>query len=950
MASQRSPHTPSSIPTRTSKGSLLPIARRPSFSTPGPSSPTNPAGSSGFRTLRSLLPFGPNKGSTPVSPSFSPNPNGSRFASFSAVRKSIQRDRNASLSASDLPVMVINQASGNDSNDLPARKSISLYNDKPLPSQPTHTTVGLPTLNLPGDIDGIAAPPSPVATMSVDALQKTPEVIKEDLPVSKPPFRTPSPQPELSTIIEADTSGISKHLPSASPSPSPSPTSQSSAALAADETSALDLSTTHLTSQVMDAIMAQEAAAAKSWLEAGPAQLSPGSDQGDVSFNLGALDPDLAALLSPNRMVPSDTNNTIRAKSSVDLTESISTPSSPSSLRPQHQSSRPRLRPVQRPSTPTDSRRSASVSSSGTSPQTVRRAPPSPLSTSHPPSPSASAIPPSPLSLSNSSPITSSTPAPARRTQHSVSGSTSARRPMLSRMLQSDNMDSTPSSSRSATSRPSLDSAGYRPSSASASRTSLDTNRHRPSIDANRHPTNPNTNTVRERPSESSTAWNLKLRRTRKRSMSVDEHRASPSGYPSPYSESRPGSSMSNRPEWLGPRTAKAFKAAGLLGSPDSADGNDSLSPPTTGRAGRFGFGSSRSSATVGRNDSRMGPPSSARSDSRMGSTAGSTVGRSDSRMGMTSPAPTGSSSGRRRGSGSGSYFGSTGSQLMESPTLTMSSRDTPRSASTAPTSVSGASWGRDGEEIRELKDKHAVETGALLSALSDSQRTSKVLREENSELRERLARLEAESERSVTLERENQALREFVTELREEAGQLKLQLRLAVPVANSSRYLAPSMTQPFRLAPRGGESPRSASGDVSEESYNPLAAPPSSTPVSSKNQRRRLSSSSSNFPAPPSNMSLLLEEGANSSDFDDNSRASGSVSPTMVLGRIDPSPSRVHRANKSITSMTTTSANASMLGSPRSLLLRPEHEVHLGDMDSLDLGRVGPDDEDWSD
>jgi hypothetical protein len=70
-----------------------------------------------------------------------------------------------------------------------------------------------------------------------------------------------------------------------------------------------------------------------------------------------------------------------------------------------------------------------------------------------------------------------------------------------------------------------------------------------------------------------------------------------------------------------------------------------------------------------------------------------------------------------------------------------------------------------------------------------------------------------------------------------------------------------------------------------------------------------------------------------------------------MVLPRIDSSPTRVHRANQSITSvgsMATTSPNASMLGSPHSLLLRPEHEVHLGDMDSLDLGRTGPD-EDWS-
>ncbi|KAJ7786009.1 hypothetical protein B0H16DRAFT_1876110 [Mycena metata] len=939
MAAQRSPHTPSSIPTRTSKGSLLPTARRPSFSTPGPSSPT---GVSGFRALRSLLPFGPSKHSSiPLSPNsaVSPNSNGSRFASFSAVRKSIQRERNASLSASDLPVMVIDQATADASIELPLRKSISLH-EKSVPFQPPSPAVrpGIPTVNTPDTSQENAASsavsPKEEAEMTSDSHRA------EFSTVFTPPSRAPSPLAELSTIIEADTSGISKHLPSASPSPSPSPTSPFHPSLAPEETSALDLSTTHLDSQVMDAMKAQDAAAAKAWLTV---EEPNEPDTENISFNLGALDPDLAALLSPNRMVPSDSNNTIKARSSLDLNDSPA--SSSGGLRPLRQSSRPRLRPVQRPSTPPDDvvRRSPSVSPSTTTTtsraHTVRRAPPSPLSSSHPPSPVLSAAvnpPPSPLSLS---PVNSSTPA-VRRIQHSSSGSTStsqtsSRRPLLGRMLQSDNWEKTASSSRSPATRPSLD--GYRPSSSgSASRASLDTARHRPSLDqrpsldTNRHANL--SNTVRERSSDNSSSW---LRRPRKRSMSVDDRTSPERRGSSSYGESsRPGSSMSNRPEWLGPRTAKAFKAAGLLGSPDSGgDSNDGLSPPTAGR-GKFGFGSARSSATVGRSDARS--------------------------AGVVSPRPPSSAGGsaRRRGSGSGSYFGSAGSQIMESPTLTMSSRDTPRSASTAPTSVSGtSSWDR--EEIRELKDKHAVETGALLSALSDSQRTSKVLREENSELRERLARLEAESQRTTTLERENQALREFVTELREEAGQLKLQLRLAAPVATTSRYLAPVATQAFRLAPRPGESPRSGDGNISEDSYNPAGAAAvfSSTPASTKNLRKRLSSSSSIFHAPPSNMSLLLQEdGANSSDFDDRSAASGSIlaSPTMVLPRIDGSPNRGHRANKSIASvasMATTSPNASMLGSPRSLLLKPEHEMHLGDMDSLDLGRGGPDadEEDWS-
>ncbi|KAJ7630656.1 hypothetical protein FB45DRAFT_1058624 [Roridomyces roridus] len=893
MASQpRSPHTPSSIPTRTSKN-LLPATRRPSFSTPGPS-PTVTGVSGGFRTLRSLLPFGPKSSASPGLAS--PTSGVPRFASFSSGRKS--RERNASLSTADLPVMVIDQA--NNSAELPVRKSISLYDEIPssLETAALPTAVltdhHLPTLNLP---------PTPAETAplaSPEATTKLPEDFTEESPMHRSPVftaRTPSPLPELSTIIEADTSGISKHLPSASPSPSPSPSSLSHDS---PDTSALDLSTTHLTSQVMDAMTAP-----KPWPnEAGR------SDPDGLSFNFGALDPDLAALLSPNRMVPSDSDDTIKRAigEPVDLNKS---PSLSAADGLPHQSSRPRLRPVQRPSTPPDvATLSPPRSPAVPSPKSQRRAPPSPLALSHPPSPLVLSHPPSPVpsSVASSSPLSlantsttaiTSTPAPSKRTHNTATTSTpqfNSRRPMLGRMLESDSWESTPS----ARSRPSLDSASFRPSSASAStsRTSLDTARQRPSLDISRHGIN--SNTVRERPSESSSAWNIKLRR-RKRSMSVDEQHASPPGYSSPYSESRPDSSMSSRPEWLGPRTAKAFKAAGLLGPSDSPDSNDSASSSS-----RMKFGSLRGSSTAGRSDSRAGS--------------------------VVSPPPR-----RRRGSGSGSYFGSPGSQLMESPTLTMSSRDTPRSASTAPTSVSGASWGRDGDEIRELKEKHAVETGALLSALSDSQRTTKVLREENAELRDRLAQLETNFHRSMALERENQTLLEFVKELREEAGQLKLQLRLAAPVASSSRYLSQSMSQPFRLAHRN-DSPRSVEETMLEDS----------SVFASPQARRRLSSSSSIFPVPPSNMSLLLhEDGANSSDYDDRSGVSGSfvASPTMVLGRIDVTS---HRANKSIASVATTSPNASMLGSPRSLLLRPEHEVHLGDMESLDLGRPGPD-EDWS-
>jgi len=71
----------------------------------------------------------------------------------------------------------------------------------------------------------------------------------------------------------------------------------------------------------------------------------------------------------------------------------------------------------------------------------------------------------------------------------------------------------------------------------------------------------------------------------------------------------------------------------------------------------------------------------------------------------------------------------------------------------------------------------------------------------------------------------------------------------------------------------------------------------------------RRASGAESVFALPPPNMSLLLQELPAGSR-----RSVGSVS------------------------MTTASAPTDAPGSPRSLFLRPEHELHLGDLGSLDM------------
>ncbi|KAJ3508625.1 hypothetical protein NLJ89_g5654 [Agrocybe chaxingu] len=396
-----------------------------------------------------------------------------------------------------------------------------------------------------------------------------------------------------------------------------------------------------------------------------------------------------------------------------------------------------------------------------------------------------------------------------------------------------------------------------------------------------------------------------------------------------------------------------------------------------------------------------------------------------------------------RRGSGTFSAYGGSSAYggistygqpgLMESPTFTVSSssrdRDTPKSStSTAPTSVS-ESFGylgrdrmereRERDEIRELKEKHATEMAALLGALSDSQRTARVLREENIELRERL-------DRFAGVVQQNSELRQACGEMQQECSDLRRQcVELRRELVGARSFKSPSGLAPswsgsssnsgFRTPlPRPGNSSPLAN-DVTprydEEEYNdtmiihddlddrsqdtprrltdrqdhehdagPLdATHPSSS--STPSLKRRLSGASSVFPIPPANMTMLLDDDA-ASQLGDSNRSSAdhsqypfSVSPLSYpssstksiptsnanakshvrsLSRSPPAKyqsfatSGGHKANKSIASavsISPTTANFSMVtGSPGSLSLRPEHELLLGDMESLDLGVRGLD------
>ena len=123
---------------------------------------------------------------------------------------------------------------------------------------------------------------------------------------------------DLSTIMEAETSGISKHLPSLDESSVQTFRSTDSRISAntvlqclptqdldAQDTSVLDLSTENISKEVLAALSANERQ--EGWLTGVVVEDadSPSSNgmvvDSNTTFNLSALDSDLAALLRPHR-------------------------------------------------------------------------------------------------------------------------------------------------------------------------------------------------------------------------------------------------------------------------------------------------------------------------------------------------------------------------------------------------------------------------------------------------------------------------------------------------------------------------------------------------------------------------------------------------------------------------------------------------------------------------
>lgn len=780
---------------------------------------------------------------------------------------------------------------------------------------------------------------------------------------------SPSPSPainptDLSTIIEADNSGLSKHLPPLDSSQeidtSPSDDDAADPDLEHDtldpkllhaasrntlartppskESSVLDLSTSKVTSEILQAMGGAGPDRTQGWLngvvvddhdpepERDPLAESGNTGDGDTSFNLSELDPDLAALLSPNRLVGANAEPTIRPS-----VEGLPAPSPPiHSASASESPRRPAFSRTPPGSSPPRQTESLRMPKSRTAPNLPSTFSHSRLnrSVSDRPAIQREHSDSPPLGVSSTTRALSHSPERpstshegnqrdrldhyASRRPHTGAGepSTSAsRRSAISRLLSPARLGphvTTPRANPRPASRTSprltqdspLPPALSRPSSPAGTSSSRLQPIARSSLD------------VRPSPDESTRTTPY---RHRKRSLSVVE--AGQSVLPSrdyPRTHVRPAA------EWLGPQTAKAFAAAGLLDQSYVRE-RDSMS---LGRRTPSRFGTARSSTE----DSRSRYVPSRMAFSEAGSAGSWTRGETPSVS--------------RRGS------------IVRTPALTatvseLGGPETPRTtfsaASTAPTSVSASSSAHLQSELQALQERHQVETGALLSALADSQRTAKVLREENTQLRDRLA--EVEDKLAVAME---------------EIQRLQYAPSLPVTRVSHSRYTTAAAD---RLTTRSGShSPRKQSFLREYETLEDPSPSPNHGRTSAAANRpelepfldtrrfdKRLSTSSSLFPGPPSNMSMLLHEeglsdsGPGSGERDHSagfsSHPPSPASPTLVLAKISSGPVPGVGQEKEPGNISPTTADFSMVtSSPGSLNLRPEHELHLEDMPSFEL------------
>ncbi|KAI0691815.1 hypothetical protein BC835DRAFT_100010 [Cytidiella melzeri] len=866
------------------QGRFLAVSGSPSYpAVSGSSTNSSSGGMSSFRTFRNLLPFGPSK-NTSGSPTSNSNPATPTRSSSGPLRRSVNGER--SVSAPHLPVK---------RQDEPPVLTIQLSHRVDEPLFDTHELRNKLGVE-PSTPESVL--PSPLSSAGSFHVVEQPLIVASD----------------LSTILEADTSGISKHPPS----PKSLQHTHSCVSLKTvatrpsnpniQDTSALDLSTTDIGKEVLAALSAT-GQKDHGWLNGAIVEdvESPAGDgiiaDPDASFNLGALDHDLATLLKSNR--PKDIESPPLL--TPPLTDGRRGSRSPSP----HLTTQGLASPCSAPSTatnsPTLSQRQAAPSSSMSRSSSLSR----PITLKPPPSSlarlsrSASERPsyfsknsplPSPtklestrrqslqLSADSKSPLLREEASPTRPTT-SDGAERDHRKQALSRLAAPSRHLAAANNARtslrhlpSPTSSPGWDggdSVSSRSPSAIGAAPTRRVNGHRPSLDTGNH-----------RPPI----------RGRDRSASLTEH--------TPYY-----SSTSRPPDWMGPRTAKVFAAAGLL-----QEDRDSASPSTSRPGHRYGITSSRSDR-----DFRSQYAPSRAGFSEVGSTT---------------------SWGRRSGSISHTCTSSEARSAMGTP-LSDSVMTTPRTtysaASTAPTSVSTASSMQKHleSEIQQLQSKHSTETGALLNALADSQRTTRILREENAQLRDRVQYLSDELEEAQETLKKLQFSPPFATSTLPRSTSYRLNGRQ--PPESLRRPIPHSRLQTLiHVNDNDDEIDNNHMEDARHES-TPMNMPMSSTLSPHHHEaQRRYSSSSSIFASLPSNMPMLLQED------DDVALSMSPPSPAMHTGRLPSKqvPYVGHRRTTSSTgNISPTTANFSMMtGSPRSLDLRSEHERLLGDMPSLDL------------
>ncbi|KAL5520183.1 hypothetical protein ACEPAG_9396 [Sanghuangporus baumii] len=411
-----------------------------------------------------------------------------------------------------------------------------------------------------------------------------------------------------------------------------------------------------------------------------------------------------------------------------------------------------------------------------------------------------------------------------------------------------------------------------------------------------------------------------------------------------------------NAPDWMGPRTVRAFATAGLLNGNTDHTKERNVPPPIPARA----------ESRVRMTNSR---PSFDCDHRSLQAEAGATGSYAPSRAGFaerSQPPPLG----RRRASSRTMTVAEVASTRVESPVTSITSSSNARtvfSSSTA-TSLSCSSPHQQYQvahlesEISSLKDKHSAEMAAILSALADSQRTSKLLREENSQLQGRIRDLEEQ--------------------LADLAEQLEEVRRQPPPLPSS---LTRSLLRQHRSSPQG--SPRGSPSrnrafvrspvDSLASDYDaidthttmrengglltPNFMPSSLLQSRETRPRTRASTTSSVFPVLPSNMSMLLhDDGSDSysnpsgglallqSNAYASSAGSPAASPTLNVNRLVTSSSIPTEKSRHATTLSLSSIEMSMLsslpGSPKSLKLKPEHERHLCDLKSLDFSVIDSD------